>query len=168
MDVIELEPLSDLHQLIRDGNEAEIRSYIELNPFERVVISNGESAIACALKHSSLDVYEILVANGFKLAPEENFEDILWSINVDLALDYDLKVKLRDIHKKYVKESMRKHLYKLIVMSKLSHNTDEDKREQYDKVIVETFEVLNANPSFEKILKYVSTAKGESLNDNLK
>jgi hypothetical protein len=71
------------------------------------------------------------------------------------------KVKLREIHRKYMKESTRKHLFKLNLMSKLAPKTPEHKRQEYERIIAETFEELSKIPNIEKILKYVVSAKGE-------
>lgn len=159
----ELQPtVHELHQLIHHKDVENILIFIEQNPFEKVVISNGDSAISSSLKCGSLDIYELLVSHGFKLAPEEKFNEILNFFDKNEDVKSEMKQKLRDIHRKYMIESSLKHLYKLNLMSKLAPTTKEGNRRQYDKIIAETFEELNKNPENETLLKYVSTASGES------
>jgi hypothetical protein len=61
-----------------------------------------------------------------------------------------------------MKESTKKHLFKLNLMAKLAPTTPEDKQREFEEIIASTFEELAANPTIEKIMKYVASARGES------
>jgi hypothetical protein len=106
----------------------------------------------------------VLVANGFKLAPSEDLAVIIRSIEENSKVKSEIKVKLKEIIRKYMKESTKKHLFKLNLMAKLAPTTPEDKQKEFEEVIALTFENLAANPNIEIIMKYVASARGESTN----
>jgi hypothetical protein len=166
MEEIELKAISnssDLHRFILEGKTEKIQSTIDSNPNEKVAIIDGSSAIAMTLKCGTLEVYEILVINGFMYAPGESFEAILRNIDENPKVKSDMKVKLKEIHRKYMKESTKQHLFKLNLMAKLALTTPEDKRQEFEEVIASTFEELNKIAEVEKFMKYVASARGESL-----
>jgi hypothetical protein len=151
-----------LHQFIFDKEISRIFNFIASNPFEKIVISDGDSAIAWSLKCGDLDIYEVLVANGFKLAVDEDFAVILNELDDNPKVKSARKLKLREIHRKYMKESTKKHLFKLNLMTKLAPKTLEEDRPKFEGIIAATFEELAKNPKNETIMKYVASAEGES------
>jgi hypothetical protein len=77
MEAIELQDVSDLHGFIANRRILDILRFIEANPNEKVKIFDGESAIAFTLKFGDFEIYEILVAHGFKLAIGKDYGEIL-------------------------------------------------------------------------------------------
>jgi hypothetical protein len=150
------------HLNIQCGNPEGINNFIESYPEEKLVSVNGNSAIAFALKCECFDVYETLVSNGFKLAPNESFNEILNFIEANPFSNRDKKkiaVWLRETHKKYVIDSSLTHLYKLILKAKLTHSTDDANRRQFDELIAGAFEELNQIRELVSMLKFVASAK---------
>jgi hypothetical protein len=87
------------------------------------VVFNGDSAIAMSLKCGFLDIYEVLLASGFKLDPSEDVTVIMRNVEVNPKVKVAMKVKLKEIIRKYMKESTKKHLFKLNLMAKLAPTT---------------------------------------------
>jgi hypothetical protein len=167
MEEVELQSLadfSDFHRFIFEGKVEDVQRFIDSNPNEKLVIFDDFSAIAMTLKCGTLEVYEVLVANGFKLAPSEDLAVIIRSIEENSKVKSEIKVKLKEIIRKYMKESTKKHLFKLNLMAKLAPTTPEDKQKEFEEVIALTFKNLAANPNIEIIMKYVASARGESTN----
>jgi hypothetical protein len=165
MEDIELQLTSNFskfHRFISEGKVAEVQRFIDSNPNEKVVTFDNSSAIAMTLKCSTLEVYEVLVANGFKLAPSEDLAVIIRNIDANPKVKSAMKMKLKEIIRKYMKETTKKHLFKLNLMAKLAPTTPEDKQREFEEIIALTFEELAVNPDIEKIMKYVASAKGES------
>jgi hypothetical protein len=163
MENIELQGPSDsskFHQLIVEGKVKEIQRFIDLNPDEKFVIFNNSSAIAMSLKCGFLNIYEVLVVSGFKLAPSEDFANIFRSIEENSEVKSVMKVKLKKIHQKYMVESNKKYLFKIILMSKLTSSTPEDKQQEFEDIIVSTFEEIAKIAEVEKVMKYVASASG--------
>jgi hypothetical protein len=153
---------SDFHRLLFEGNVEEVQRFIDSNPNEKLVIFDDSSAIAMTLKCGTLEVYEVLVASGFKLAPGEDIDDIMRDIEQNPKVKIEIKLKLKNIIRKYMKESTKKHLFKLNLMAKLAPTTPEDKRQEFEGIIALTFENLAANSNIEKFMKYVASARGKS------
>jgi FMN phosphatase YigB (HAD superfamily) len=168
MEEIELQSMSvvpdslDFHRFIFKGKVDEVQRFIDSNPKEKVVTFDDNSAIAMALKCNTLEVYEVLVANGFKLAPSEDLGTIMRNIEANPKVKSVIKKKMEEIQRYHMKESTKKHLLKLNLMAKLAPTTPEDRREELEEIIALTFEKLAANPDIEKIMKYISTARSES------
>jgi hypothetical protein len=120
--------------------------------------------MAMTLKCGTLEVYEVLVANGFKLDRSEDLATIMRDIEANPKVESAMKLKLKKIIRKYMKEPTKKHLFKLNLMAKLAPTTPEDRREEFEEAIALTFESLAKYPNIEKIMKYVASAKGELLN----
>jgi hypothetical protein len=158
---VTIEP-PNLHQFISEKKVKDVLKFIDLNPNERVVVFNGDSAIASTLKCGFLEIYEVLVASGFKLAPSEDFTAIFRNIEANPKVKSAMKVKLKEIHRKYMKESTKKHLFKLNLMAKLALTTPEIKQQEFEKIIAATFEELDKIAEVEKIMKFVASARGES------
>jgi hypothetical protein len=164
MEEIQIQVAQDspnLHQFISDRNIKCVLKFIAENPQEKVVVCNGHSAIAWSLKCGFFEIYEILVATDFKFAEDEDFKKVLDFLEKNAKAKNAKAIKLREINRKYMKETTKKHLLRLNLMSKLAPTTPENKRREYDKIVTETFEALNEIPEIEKIMKYVSSAKGE-------
>jgi hypothetical protein len=161
MEAIEMEDESNLHRFIFEKKIKKILEFVESNPFQKVVVFNGDSAIAWSLKCGDLDVYEVLVANDFKLAVSENFAEILRNLDLNPKVEQARKLKLREIHRMYMKETSKKHLFRLNLMSKLAPTTLNDNIEKYEENIVAMFDSLAKIPNIELIMKFVSRAKGE-------
>jgi hypothetical protein len=162
MEEIELQDVSDLHGFIANGRILDILCFIEANPNEKVKIFDGESAIAFTLKFGDFEIYEILVAHGFKLAIGEDYGEILSDLDDNPKVNQENKFKLREIHRKYMKESTKKHLFRLNLMSKLAPTTLDSNREKFEAIIAEMFEELMKLTNIAKIMKYASSSKGES------
>lgn len=163
MEEIKVQPVEEppnIHQFISEKKVEDVLKFIDSNPNERVVVFNGDSAIALSLKCGFLDMYEVLLANGFKLAASEDFTDILRDIEENPKVESAIKVKLKEIHRKYMKESTKKHLFKLNLMAKLAPTTPKHKQQEYEGIIASTFEELDRIADVEKFMKYVSSAKG--------
>jgi hypothetical protein len=114
------------------------------------------------LKSGTLEVFEVLMANGFKLAPSEDISDIMRNIEANPKVISEMKVKLKEIIRKYMIESTKKHLFKLNLMTKLTPTTPKDKQQEFEEIIAATFEELATHSDNEKIMKYVASARGES------
>jgi hypothetical protein len=156
MEEIELQSMarfSNFHRFIFEGKITEVQRFINSNPFEKVVIFQDSSAIAMTLKCGTLEVFEMLVANGFKLAPHEDITAIMRDIDGNPKVKSAMKLKLKEIIRKYMKESTKKHLLKLNLMAKLAPTTPEDRQREFEEIIASTFEELAANPFIEKIMK---------------
>jgi hypothetical protein len=169
MEEIELQSVSDFsdfHRFIFEGKVEEVRRFINANPNEKIVIFDDSSAIAMTLKCGTLEVYEVLVANGFKLDPSEDLAAIMRGIEANPKVTRAMKLNLKKIIRKYMKEPTKKHLFKLNLMAKLAPTTPEDRREEFEEIIVSTFENLAVNSGIEKIMKFVASAKGKSSNSN--
>jgi hypothetical protein len=167
MEQIELQTFpdfSDFHQFIFEGKTENVQRFIDLNPNQKVVTFDGSSAIAMTLKCGTLEVFEMLVANGFKFAPGEDFAVVFRNIDENPKVKSAMKVKLKVIIQKYMREPTKKHLFKLNLMAKLSPMTPEDKQQEFEGIVALTFENLSAHPNIEKIMKYVASARGESSN----
>jgi hypothetical protein len=165
MEGVEMESLSDFsafHRFIFEGKVDEVQRFINSNPNEKIATFDDSSAIAMSLKCGTLEVYKVLVANGFKLDPSEDIAMIMQNIDVNPKVKSAMKVKLKEIIQKYMKESTRKHLFKLNLMVKLAPSTPEDKRREFEGIIALTFEELAKIADIEKIMKYVASARGES------
>jgi uncharacterized membrane-anchored protein YhcB (DUF1043 family) len=165
MEVIELQVVQEpqnLHQLISERKVKDVRKFIDSYPNERVVVFNGNSAITMSLKCGYLDIYEILVTSGFKLAAGEDFAVVFKNIEANPKVKDAMKVKVKEIHRKYMKESTKKHLFKLNLMSKLTLTTPDDKQQEFESIIAATFEELDKIAEVEKFMKYVASARGES------
>jgi hypothetical protein len=165
MEEIELQTISDFsdfHRFIFEGKVEEVQRFIDSNPNEKVAVFDDSSAIAMTLKCGTLEVFEVLVANGFKLAPDEDITAIMRDIDGNPKVKSAMKLKLKEIIRKYMKESTKKHLFKLNLMAKLAPTTSEDRQREFEEIIALTFEELAANPAIEKIMKYVASARGES------
>jgi hypothetical protein len=161
-ELLAMSDFSNFHRFIFEGKVEQVQRFVESNPNEKVVIYDDSSAIALTLKCSTFEMYELLVANGFKLAPSENLTSIMDDIEMNPKVKSEMKLKLKEIIRKYMMETTKKHLFKLNLMAKLAPTTPKDKREDFEKVIAFTFEKLAKNPDFEKIMKYVASARGES------
>lgn len=61
------------HQNIRARNFKHIDNFIETYPTLKIVVIDGNSSVALALKCEHIDVYETLISNGFRLGLNENF-----------------------------------------------------------------------------------------------
>jgi hypothetical protein len=133
--------------------------FIEMNPMDKVVLSGGDSAVACALKCGFLDIYELLVENGFKLAVEEDMKKILDFLEENPKTKRAKKTKLKAIHRKHMKESSKKFLLKLIMMSKLAPTTPGDKQNEFEEIIAETFGKLSGIPKVEKIIMWTTFSR---------
>lgn len=84
----------------------------------------------------NFEVYQLLPPHGFKFHPDENFDEVMDTNPLVSCETKSLRVWLREIHKKYVKESTWKN--------RLSHSTDD----------------VNEISEIEPMLKFVSAAKG--------
>jgi hypothetical protein len=165
MEEIELQTIpdfSDFHRFIFEGKVEEIQRFIDRNPNEKVVIFDDSSAVAMTLKCGTFEVFEALVANGFKLDPSEDLATIMRNIEANPKVKSEMKLKLKEIIRKYMIETTKKHLFKLNLMAKLAPTTLKDKRQEFEGIIALTFEKLAANSNIEKFMKYVATARGES------
>jgi hypothetical protein len=163
MEVIEMESLSDFsafHHFIFEGKVEEVQRFINSNPNEKIATFENSSAMAMSLKCGTLEVYKVLVQNGFMLDPSEDTAMIMQNIDVNPKVKSAMKVKLKEIIQKYMKESTKKHLFKLNLMVKLAPSTPEDKRREFEGIIVLTFEELNKIAEIEIIMKYVASARG--------
>jgi hypothetical protein len=151
------------HQNIQEGNVENLKTFIDEFPTEKLVYDeNNNSAVAVSLNAEQFEAYEFLISNGFKLGLHESFEEILTKLDRKQESSKEAKKKrtrLRLIHNKYVKESSKKHLYKLNVKSKLSHYTDDDSRKRFEEEIVIVFEELSELMWIEIMLKYVANSK---------
>jgi hypothetical protein len=164
-ETIEMPTISDFsvfHRFIFEGKVEEVQKFIDSNPNEKVVTFDDSSAIAMTLKCGTLEVYKVLVANGFKLDPSEDLSTIMGNIEANPKVTSAMKLKLKEIIRKYMKESTKKHLFKLNLMAKLAPSTPENKQREYEEVIALTFEEMAAYPDIEKFMKYVASARGES------
>jgi hypothetical protein len=165
MEEIELQSVSgfsNLHCFISEGKVEEVQRFIDSNQNEKIVTFDDSSAIAMALKCGTFEVFEVLVANGFKLDPSEDLAVILGDIEANPKVKSEMKLKLKEIIRKYMIETTKKHLFKLNLMAKLAPTTLKDKRQEFEGIIALTFEKLAANSNIEKFMKYVATARGES------
>jgi hypothetical protein len=167
MEEIELQSVSDFsdfHRFIFEGRVQQVQRFIDSNPNDKIVIFDGNSAIAMTLKCGTMEVYEVLLANGFKLDRSEDLATIIRDIEANPKVESAMKLKLKKIIRKYMKEPKKKHLFKLNLMAKLAPTTPEDRREEFEEIIALTFENLAVNSGIEKIMKYVASAKGELSN----
>jgi hypothetical protein len=167
MEEIELHAMldfSEFHRFIVEGKIERIQRFIFSNPNEKVVIFDDNSAIAMTLKCSTLEIFEVLIANGFTFAPSEDISTIMRNIEANPKVKSAMKLKLKNIIQKYMKESPKKYLFKLNLMAKLAPTTPQDKLQEFEEVIALTFENLANIPNIEKIMKFVASAKGELLN----
>lgn len=154
--------VSRLHMYIKSGDKDKIIIIIEENPSEKIGTFEGVSAIKqsliCSRISHDLDIYELLVAFGFKLGDNESLEEIMRTLELD---DFNsFASKLGEIHRKYVKETQRHYLFRLNLVSKLAHNTPEEKRHKFEKLIEKTYEKLAKIPEAKKIMQYIVNTKG--------
>jgi hypothetical protein len=167
MEEIEMQTMSDFsdfHQFIFEGKVEKVQRFIDSNPNKKIAMFDDSSAVAMTLKCGTLQIFEVLIANGFKLAPDEDLTAIIRNIEENPKVKSAMKVKLKEIIRKYMKESSKKHLFKLNLMSKLAPTAPEDKQQEFEEVIALTFESLALNSNIEKFMKYVASAKGELSN----
>lgn len=145
------------HQSICNGDLENVKSFIEKYQSQKIVFNAyGESALKIALKSVQLEVYEVLIANGFKLGKSEKFDKIINKVLGNDDEGFLIKEKLRKIHVKYVKNSTLNHLIELNVKSKLTHTSDDQSRRSHHERIVKTYEELNEIKWINPILKIVS------------
>jgi hypothetical protein len=100
---------SEFHLFIVEGKVEEVQKFIVSNPNEKM-LSSTIFLLSFLRSPCSLKIYEILIKNGFQLSPSVYFasEDIVENPQMKT-----MKTKLKDIHRKQMKDSSKKHLMKL-------------------------------------------------------
>lgn len=163
-----LKSIASLHQHIKDDNITDVNRIVE--HFRRkhpqlihACDEKGNSAAFIALSYNKFHIYEILIANGFSLEPTESIK-VLWEkicesrgiVDKDEALK--LKKSLRLIHLSYFKSASHRHLNILSAKSKLSLNSDEQRRD-YRELIDRAFEDLNEIEDIVPLLKLAASSE---------
>lgn len=152
----------NFHESVRQGDLEATKAFIEKYPRDKLAFNaEKESAIKIALKSQQFGVYELLIANRFKLGLKENFKKIVDEITENLTGNdpASARRKLRKIHIKHVKSSILLHVHDLIAMSKLSHDTNDAHRRILNEKIMRAFEEVNEFNQIEPVLKLAATAE---------
>lgn len=125
------------------------------------LISHGErekrnskmvSAAATAIKHGMTEDYEHLISKRVLLDPDEDIDELVEGLP-DIT-----KVKLRNIHRKYVNDINLTHLGILTSCSKLSHEASNTDNADFSVLIAEAFSDLNSINLVKPILQVASTS----------
>lgn len=144
---------NNLFASIQSGDLTQVKKLIDSHTEQETFNDRYESAICFALRLQQLQIYELLVVNGFTLGQHENFEAIIEFYSMDS------KRKLREIHKKCAKESDDKHLVVICSKCKLSHSTPDEMKNVYAELISKAFDDLNRISWIKPILALVSNAE---------
>lgn len=137
-----------LHSSVHLGNIEEVKQFLTRNPGRNTFYNDSnESAASVALKYERLEIYELLIANNVTLGPKEDVKAIV------AGTSCDFKISIRDINRKYSKDSKPKHLVSFYAKSKFSYNSDKHHAKRYFNAIVSAFDTLNTFKIIEPILK---------------
>lgn len=154
-----LKDLKLLHENIIQGNLGEVKEFIKKYPRDRKALSkNNESAVAVAVKSNRLEVYELLLVNGFRLGPHEELSEIL--CEMDEPPSKKRKKELFEIHKRCAIDSQQKHLLVLRSKCRLIHSTPESKGEEFYGIIMKVLEELNTIEEIEPLMKTAACFDG--------
>lgn len=145
-----------LRENIERGDVTKVKHFIENYPKENHAYNaQNESAVAVALKTNQLEIYELLIQNGFQLGPHEDLSEFL--NNDELGEPPAKKGKIIfKIHKRCALDSKLKHLSILCSKCKLTHTAKKTMRQKYHETIRKVFEELNEIAWIELLLKFVA------------
>lgn len=165
-----------LHRQIIEDNIRDDNDIVEKFRREHPLLiyahdDTGNSAAFIALKCDKLNIYNILIANGFSLDPTENInvlvEEICKSRGIlerddEAYRNEALKVKksLRLIHLSYFKSASHRHRHLNILSwkSKLSLSTSDGQRRYFRELIDRAFEDLNEIEYIVPLLKLAASS----------
>lgn len=144
-----------LHEEIQLGDQEQVKTCISNYVADKYAFNgNNESAVATAVKNRRCEIYELLLASGFMLGPNEDINQILKEPeSID---DIQFRKKLSKIHIKLSKNSVPKHLVLLSDKSKLSYDSKESDRQTCQQSIMKSFESLNGINLIEPLLKFAA------------
>jgi hypothetical protein len=109
-----------LHTQIARGKTQEVENFIFSYVADKHLYnSRHNSAVNTAISNSQHGIYELLLSKDFTLGPHEDLEDILEKSHQTTDEE---KRQLREIHKKFFKNSSPPHLIVLLEKSKLNHD----------------------------------------------
>lgn len=131
-----------------------IKKIAELENLLRIAFDNDEDTDGIEdLIDKQFIIYENLVSRGFTIGPHEKIE---------VKLEVESRIKLRKVHKTYVKNANLRYLTILISKSKLSHDAADDDRSAFHQKITKAFEELNEVEWISSMLRIA--ANSEELN----
>lgn len=159
-----LSDLNSFHESIKRGRIDRVEEFLVNHPTTRHAYNTkNESAAAIALKSEQFAVYDFLISQGIVLGPHEDIAEIL---SVQEKVDcHDnrrtmmKKLCLHEIHKKYFKEPLEKHVMILLSHSTVGFDVPHDEQRSLFKYIKEAYESLNRVEEISKILQIVTNAK---------
>ena len=156
MSVSNIAQLNFLHAQIIRGKAAEVKKFISKYVVDKHLFNSQHiSAVKTAISYGQFEIYEILLSKRFSLGSHEDLEEVLENSNL---INHVEKRQLRDIHKKFFKNSSPAHLTLLQEKSKLNHDSSESDRRIYQPQIAKAFEELNEINWIEPILKIAASS----------
>lgn len=143
-----------LFESIKDGKTANVEDFLMLYPNDKFAYNaKNESALASALKHKRLRIYELLLSQNFSFGPHEKFEEII------KEMSGFKRWKLREIHRRQFKPGQNKHLEFLILKTSLSQNTPNGKVKKFMESVRKVYKKLNKREKLQPILKIAAYSK---------
>ena len=118
--------------------------------FDKDAFNTNESVVAAALKSKFFCGYELLIKNGFRLKPAEDFMDII------VDFDKTENGKLRDIHIECASKSHRDYLKVTYSKCKVAHTTSDENRTKFNRLKVKVFKKIAAIEWIKLLLQTVA------------
>lgn len=156
--------LNALHESIERGRVDQVKAFFDANPTIRHAYNvKNESATLTALKAEQFRIYEYLISKGVCLGPHEDINEVL-SEKQQISCHEGRRAMMKkmyvhEMHKKYFKKPIEKHLMTLLAHSDVGFDATDSETRGYFKYITDAFEVLNKIEEISAIFKIVAESK---------
>ncbi|XP_070494580.1 uncharacterized protein [Chironomus tepperi] len=142
----------DVHKIIKDRDLARLKDILSQNPNIKYFYNlQNESALKSAVTCGSTRIYKYMIEKNYSLAPHEDIEEIIASLNITDRED------LHKIHIQCTKDLPEKHINILMHNTSVTHD-DTDEHGKLD-LVRRAYRILSKDPRLKIILQIVAAVK---------